>query len=104
MLQIPLRRSSRTFVCINTTEPSKRTFLLKPLDTLESMPKTSTQIESDNNVKRYARRPGTLETCCLAEFMSQYEAKSRKYQGVFEVKSRLKTWQIRGIRSQQLEH
>ena len=25
------------------------------------------------------------------------KAKSRKYQGVFEVKSRLKTWQVRGI-------
>ena len=33
-----------------------------------------------------------------------YEAKSRKYQGVFEVKSRVKTWQVRGIWSQQLEH
>ena len=33
-----------------------------------------------------------------------YQAKSRKYQGVFEVKSRVKTWQVRGIWSQQLEH
>ena len=32
------------------------------------------------------------------------QAKSRKYQGVFNVKSRVKTWQIRGIWSQQLEH
>ena len=32
------------------------------------------------------------------------KAKSRKYQGVFEVKSRVKTWQVRGIWSQQLEH
>ena len=31
-------------------------------------------------------------------------AKSRKYKGVFEVKSRVKTWQVRGIWSQQLEH
>ena len=29
------------------------------------------------------------------------KAKSRKYQGVFEVKSRVKTWQVRGIWSQQ---
>ena len=36
--------------------------------------------------------------------MSHYEAKSRKYQGVFKVKSRVKTWQVRGIWSQQLEH
>ena len=34
----------------------------------------------------------------------RYRAKSRKYQGVFEVKSRVKTWQVRGIWSQQLEH
>ena len=33
-----------------------------------------------------------------------YGAKSRKYQGVFKVKSRGKTWQVRGIWSQQLEH
>ena len=32
------------------------------------------------------------------------KVKSRKYQGVFEVKSRVKTWQVRGIWSQQLEH
>ena len=32
------------------------------------------------------------------------QAKSREYQGVFEVKSREETWQARGIRSQQLEH
>ena len=30
------------------------------------------------------------------------KAKSRKYQGVFEVKSRVRTWQVRGIWSQQL--
>ena len=34
----------------------------------------------------------------------QWKAKSRKYQGVFEEKSRVKTWQVRGIWSQQLEH
>ena len=32
-----------------------------------------------------------------------YQATSRKYQGVFKVKSRVKTWQVRGIWSQQLE-
>ena len=31
-------------------------------------------------------------------------AKSRKYRGVIKIKSRIKTWQVRGIRSQQLEH
>ena len=32
------------------------------------------------------------------------EAKSRKYRGVFKEKSRVKTWQLRRIWSQQLEH
>ena len=36
--------------------------------------------------------------------LNSYKAKSRKYQGVFDVKSRVKTWQARGIWSQQLEH
>ena len=40
----------------------------------------------------------------ITDFFSQFQAKSRKYQGVFEVKSRVKTWQVRGVWSQQLEH
>ena len=38
------------------------------------------------------------------KIISKFKVKSRKYQGVFEVKSRVKTWQVRGIWSQQLEH
>ena len=41
------------------------------------------------------------QTCNVTE---HYEGKSRKYQGVFEEKSRVKRWQVRGIWSQQLEH
>ena len=45
------------------------------------------------------------DRCCTFCFKSERtKAKSRKYQGVFEVKSRVKTWQVRGIWSQQLEH
>ena len=32
------------------------------------------------------------------------QAKSRKYRGVFKLKSRVNTWQVRGIWSQQLEY
>ena len=34
----------------------------------------------------------------------KFNAKSRKYQGIFEVNSRVKAWQVRGIWFQQLEH
>ena len=43
-------------------------------------------------------------TCKYNVFDVTPEVKSRKYQGVFEMKSRVKTWQVRGIWSQQLEH
>ena len=45
-----------------------------------------------------------LARAAILFFWSVKKAKSRKYQGVFEVKSRVKTWQVRGIWSQQLEH
>ena len=61
------------------------------------------------------RRPGRdatgwTKTFCVSKRPSEMltinntEAKSRKYRGVFKVKSRVKTWQVRGIWSQQLEH
>ena len=40
-----------------------------------------------------------MKTCIL---LFSFKAKSRKYQWVFELKSRVKTWQVRGIWSQQL--
>ena len=40
-------------------------------------------------------------TQAISYVLYPFEAKSRKYQGVFEVKSRVKTWQVRGIWSQQ---
>ena len=37
-------------------------------------------------------------------YLTVFKAKSKKYQGIFKVKSRVKTWQVRGIWSQPLEH
>ena len=57
VLQMPLRRSSREFQFINTSNPQERTFLLKTLDKIKELPDTSTDIETDNIIKRYQRRP-----------------------------------------------
>ena len=73
ILQMPLRMTSRTVVFINTTESENRTFLLKPMHILEDMPMNSTEIESDNSLKRYERRPKLLDRCCLADFISQFD-------------------------------
>lgn len=73
VLHMPLRSSSRTDVFINTNEPRKRAFLLKPVETLQDLPENSTNIESDNWIKRYQKRPKRLQTCCLADFISKFD-------------------------------
>ena len=56
------------------------------------------------NLKRDSWQPIRIKSVMVCLSMQSSEAKSRKYQGIFEVKSRVKTWQVRGIWSQQLEH
>ena len=56
VLQMPLRRSSREFVFINTSHPDERTFLLKDMEKLRDLPDNSPDIESDSMIKRYQRK------------------------------------------------
>jgi len=72
VLQMPLRGSSREFQFINTSNPEERTFLLKSMDRLQELPDSSEDIESDNLIKRYQRRPKQLEELCLADFVAWY--------------------------------
>ena len=60
VLQMPLRRSSREFQFINTSNPEERT-LLKTMDEIQDLPDYSEDIESDNLIKIYQRRPKQLE-------------------------------------------
>ncbi len=73
---MPLRRSSREFQFINTSDPDERTFLLKSMDEIKELPNNSCDIESDNIIKRYQRRPKQLENVCLADFVGWYNCKS----------------------------
>ncbi|XP_078352070.1 uncharacterized protein LOC144636749 [Oculina patagonica] len=72
VLQMPLRRSSRDCQFISTSPPDERAFLLKKFDKLKELPDDSTDIESDNIIKRYQRRPKQLEMVCLADFVSWF--------------------------------
>jgi endonuclease/exonuclease/phosphatase (EEP) superfamily protein YafD len=76
VLQMPLRRSSRDFQFINTSDPDERTFLLKSMDKIKDLPDNSLDIESDNVIKRYQRRPKQLQNLCLADFVAWYNCKS----------------------------
>ena len=80
VLQMPLRRSSREFQFVNTSDPDERTFLLKSMDKIKELPDNSIDIESDNIIKRYQRRPKKLENTCLADFVAWYNWKSESSQ------------------------
>ena len=73
VLQIPLRRSSRDVQFISTSPPDERTFLIKKLEKLKELPDSSHDMESDNMIKWYQRRPKQLEKFCLADFVAWFE-------------------------------
>lgn len=72
VLKMPLRRASRDFQFINTCHPDERTFPLKSMDKIRELPDNSEDIESDNLLKRYQRRPRQLEKLCSVEFAAWY--------------------------------
>ena len=57
VLQMPLRRASHEFQFINTSNIDERTFLVKHPEIIKDLPDNSKDIESDNLIKRYQRRP-----------------------------------------------
>ena len=61
VLQMALRKTSREFQFIITSNPLERTYLLKTLEKIKELPDKSTDIESDNVLKRYQKRPRKFE-------------------------------------------
>lgn len=72
-LQLPLRRCTREVVFVDTKRPDDRTSLIKPMNMLKDLPSTSKNIEMDNVLKRYKRRPAVLLDTCYADFASWYD-------------------------------
>ena len=72
-LQIPLKKLTREVVYINTCASRERVFLLKPKSVLDELPAESTNIESDNIVKRYSKRPRQLQRFFLADYVSKVD-------------------------------
>ena len=72
-LQIPLTKGTREVVYINTCASRERVFLLKAKAVLDELPAESTNIESDNIVQRYSKRPRQLQRFCLADYVSKVD-------------------------------
>ena len=71
VLQLNMSLKSRSCEFLPTSPRNERTFLLKSQKELEDLPDESTDIEADNVIKRYARRPDSLENYCLADFVAK---------------------------------
>ena len=52
---------------------------MKTLDKIKELPDNSTDIESDNIIKRYQRRPRKLEELCLANFVAWFNCVKDKH-------------------------
>ena len=72
-LQIPLTKFTRDIVFINTSIPEERIFLLKPKAALDELPAESTDVESENVIQRYSKRPRQLGNLCLADYVSKVD-------------------------------
>ena len=72
-LQMPLTKCTRDVVFVNTSVPEERIFLLKPKAALDELPAQSTDVESDNIIQRYSKRPKQLSKFCLADYVSKVD-------------------------------
>ena len=73
----------------NTSTTEERIFLLKPKSVLDEPPAESTDIESNNVIKQYSKRPEQLQKFCLADYVSRVEViypKGDKLPGKLEEK------------------
>ena len=72
ILSLPLKQLSRTVVFINTSPKQDRVTMLKPTRQLNQMEDESENIYLTSLIDRYAARPDSLDSLCLAEFAANY--------------------------------
>ena len=70
---IPLKKSSRQTIFVNTGIPETRVHILKPKRELEDLPDKSEDICPPNILDRYIARPKSVEDTCLADFATNYK-------------------------------
>ena len=99
--QIVTLKSKDGYMYLHSDTASKASILNQQFQSVYTREDLSTLPDHPpmNNIVVHER--GVLK---LLKGLRPFKVKSRKYQGVFEVKKRVKTWQVRGIWSQQLEH
>lgn len=77
ILQKHLRQSIIDVVFIDKNLADQRTVLLKSFIVLKELP-SSTNVESDNILKRFIRRPRKVIQYCYADFVSWFDTSFEK--------------------------
>lgn len=74
-LSMPLKKTSRQVIFINTSMPSDRIYILKSKDQIEQLDGESDDVFQKGLLDRYAARPYSLENITLSDFGSLYQTR-----------------------------
>ena len=77
-LGLPFRHSSRAVQFINTSPKSERPIMFKAFSDIENLPDDSTEVECENIISRYTKRPTFVNKLCLADFAAIYDVSYAK--------------------------
>ncbi|XP_055856560.1 uncharacterized protein LOC129919626 isoform X2 [Episyrphus balteatus] len=78
VLSLPLSKSSRGHVFINTSPIESRLMMLKSNKFLQNLNSDSTDIFVENDFKKYSKRPVKHEELCLADFVANFTHSRRQ--------------------------
>ena len=79
VLQLPMRKSSRQVVFVNTSPPEDRVKLLKCFNDIKEMEDDSEEIYASGLLDRYTKRPAKLEHLTLADWAAWYDLPGKPY-------------------------
>ena len=78
VLQLPMRKASRSVVFINTSLPAERVQFLKPLSETENLLDDCKEIQSSGPPKRHIECPECMQNITLADWAAWYDSCGKK--------------------------
>ena len=79
VLQLPMKKSSREVLFINTAPPNERVQLLKPMNDIKEMEDDCEDVYTTGLLQRYAKRTASLEHLTLADWAAWYDLSGKSY-------------------------
>ena len=77
LLSLPLKKSSRKVVFVNTSKKEKRVSMLKPAHLLDELNNDDENVFCTSLIDRYVARPDTIKAMCLAELAATFTTGGR---------------------------